>query len=92
MPKYLIERTVPGAGGMNQTQLAELAGASNTVLRDLGSDVQWIHSYVLDDKIFCVFLAKDEDIVREHGRCGGFPIDSVERIAATFEPATAELV
>lgn len=92
MPKYLIERTVPGAGGMTQTQLAELSGASNKVLHDLGPDIQWVHSHVVDDKIFCVYLAKDEDIVREHGSCGGFPVDNIQRIAATIDPVTAELV
>jgi hypothetical protein len=92
MHKYLIERTVPGAGGMDRNQLAELSGASNKVLHDLGTDIQWVHSYVVDDKIYCVYLAEDEDIIREHGRCGGFPVDSVQRIVTTIDPTTAELV
>jgi len=92
MRKYVIERTVPGAGDMSEGQLAELAGASNQVLEDLGTDIQWIHSYVADDKIYCLYAAKDEDIIREHARCGGFPADSVRRVEATIDPTTAELV
>jgi hypothetical protein len=91
MPKYLIERTVPGAGQMGQAALAAIAGKSNSVLRDLGPDVQWVHSYVSDDKITCVYLAADEDIIREHGRCGGFPVDSVYEVRAIIDPATGEL-
>jgi hypothetical protein len=92
MPKYVIERTVPGAGQMDQAALAAIADKSNHVLRDLGPDVQWVHSYVVDDKIFCLYLAKDEDIIREHGRCGGFPVDAVYEVRDTIDPATAELV
>jgi hypothetical protein len=91
MPKYVIERTVPGAGGMDRTALAELAAASNTVLRDLGPDVQWLESYVTDDKITCVYVAKDEAIVREHARCGAFPIDAVLEVRAVIDPTTAEV-
>ena len=92
MPKYVIERTVPGAGQMDAAALAAIAGQSNQVLRDLGPDVQWVHSYVSDDKIFCLYLASGEDIIREHGRCGGFPVDAVYQVQATIDPATAELV
>ena len=75
MPKFVIERTVPGAGQMDPAALAGHRRQSNKVLRDLGPDIQWVHSYVVDDKIFCVYQASDEDIIREHGRCGGFPVD-----------------
>jgi hypothetical protein len=92
MPKYVIERTVPGAGQMDETALAGIAGKSNDVLRDLGPDVQWVHSYVTDDKITCVYLAANEDLIREHGRCGGFPVDAVYKVQAIIDPATAELV
>ena len=91
MPKYLIERTVPGAGQMDRAALAAIAGKSNEVLRDLGPDVQWVHSYVSDDKITCVYVAANEAIVREHGRCGGFPVDAVHEITALIDPVTAEL-
>ena len=90
MPKYLIERTVPGAGQMDRTALAAIAGKSNGVLRDLGPDIQWVQSYVTDDKITCVYLAANEDLVREHGRCGGFPVDAVLEVRAIIDPATAE--
>ena len=79
MPKYVIERTVPGAGQMDAAALAAIAAKSNEVLRDLGPDIQWVHSYVTDDKITCVYLAANESIIREHGRCGGFPVDAVAR-------------
>ncbi len=92
MPKYVIERTVPGAGQMDAAALAAISSTSNTVLRDLGPDIQWIHSYVTDDKITCVYLATDEDIIREHGRCGGFPVDAVHQVRAIIEPLTAEPV
>ena len=92
MPKYVIERTVPGAGQMDQDALAAIAAKSNAVLRDLGPDVQWVESYVSDDKITCVYMAASEDIVREHARCGGFPIDHVLEVRAIIDPTTAELV
>lgn len=91
MPKYVIERTVPGAGQMDAAALAAIAGKSNEVLRDLGPDVQWVESYVSDDKITCVYLAANEEIIREHGRCGGFPVDAVLQVRAVIDPATAEL-
>jgi hypothetical protein len=90
MPKYVIERTVPGAGGMDTAALAGLAAASNAVLRDLGPDVQWLESYVTDDKITCVYVAANEEIVREHARCGNFPIDAVHEVRAVIDPTTAE--
>src|SRR3954468_23489353 len=82
MHKYVIERTVPGAGQMDAAALAAIAGKSNEVLRQLGPDIQWMHSYVTDDKITCVYVAANEEIIREHGRCGGFPVDSVLRVGA----------
>jgi hypothetical protein len=89
MQKYVIERTVPGAGQMDGAALAAITEKSNGVLRDLGSEIQWVHSYVVDDKIFCLYLAEDEDIIREHGRCGGFPVDAVYAVHATIDPSTA---
>jgi hypothetical protein len=90
MPKYLIERTVPGAGQMDEAALAAIAEKSNGVLRDMAPDVQWLHSYVTDDKITCVYVAVDAEHVREHARCGGFPADAVLQIRATIDPVTAE--
>jgi hypothetical protein len=91
MPKYLIERTVAGAGQMDATALATIAKQSNQVIRDLGPDIQWVHSYVTDDKIACVYVAASEEIVREHGRCGGFPVDTVYEVRAVIDPTTAEV-
>jgi hypothetical protein len=92
MRKYVIERTVPGAGGMTDTQLAELSVASNEVLRSLGTDIQWIQSQIVDDKIYCLYAATSEDLIREHARIGGFPADSVRLVKATIDPTTAEKV
>ncbi len=91
MPQYVIERTVPGVGQMSAPDLQQIAAQSNKVLRDLGPDVQWVHSYVVsDDKIFCVYNASGEDIIREHGRCGGFPVDAVHQVSTVINPTTAE--
>lgn len=90
MPKYLIERNVPGAGNMSPTELQRLSAASNAVLQDLGPDIQWVHSYVTDDKLMCVYVARDEDLIREHARCGGFPCDRISRVDAMIEPVTGE--
>jgi Protein of unknown function (DUF4242) len=90
MPKFLIERTVSGVGQMDTAALAAIASQSNTVLHDLGPDIQWIESYVADDKLLCVYVAASEDLVREHGRCGGFPIDSILTIRRVIDPTTAE--
>lgn len=92
MQRYLIERTVAGAGQMDAAGLAAIAGESNKVLRDLGADIQWVLSYVTDDKITCIYLAESEEIVRAHGRCGGFPIDAVLEVRSVMDPTTAELV
>jgi hypothetical protein len=91
MPKYLIERTVPGAGQMDAATLAAISARSNAVLVDLGPEVQWSHSYVTDDKITCVYVAANEDLVREHGRCGGFPVDAIRQVRRVIDPTTAEL-
>ena len=89
MPKYVIERTVPGAGQMDETALRAIAAQSNAVLQELGRAIQWVNSYVSDDKITCVYYAIDEDVIREHGRRGGFPVDAIERVHATIDPTTA---
>jgi len=91
MPKYMIERTVPGAGQMDAAALAAIATKSNEVLRDLGPDIQWVQSYVTDDKITCVYIAANQEIIREHGRCGGFPVDAILEVQEVIDPATADL-
>lgn len=90
MPKYLIERTVPGAGQMDAAARQDIAAKSNGVLRDLGPDIQWIESYVTDDSIRCIYYAANEEIIREHARCGGFPIDAIYELRGMLEPATAD--
>ena len=92
MPKYVIERTVAGAGQMDAAALGAIAAKSNDVLRDLGPDIQWVESYVTDDKITCLYYAANEELVREHGRCGGFPIDSIQELRSVIDPTTAEIV
>jgi len=91
MPKFLIEREIHGAGDMSQQQLQAVSEKSCAVLHNLGPEIQWVHSYVSDDKITCVYVAANEDIIREHGRCGGFPIDAVYEVRAVIDPTSAEL-
>jgi hypothetical protein len=91
MHTYVIERTVPGAGQMDAAALRAIAAQSNEVLAGMGPDIQWVHSYVSDDKITCVYYATSEVAVREHGRCGGFPVDAVLEVRAVINPTTAAL-
>lgn len=90
MPKYLIERNLPGLGTMSPDELAATASASNHVLAEMAPRVQWLHSYVTDDKLYCVYVADDDGTVREHARRGGFPADAVNQIATTIDPTTGE--
>jgi hypothetical protein len=90
MPRYIIERDVPGAGRLGPQQLQALAQKSCAVLKELGSDIQWVESFVTEDKLYCVYLARDEDIIREHARRGGFPANRIARVSAGISPLTAE--
>jgi hypothetical protein len=90
MPKYVIERDLPGAGQLSADQLTGIAQKSCAVLTDLGPSIQWIHSYVTDDKIYCVYIAPDEEMLLTHARRGGFPADVIARVHAIIEPVTAE--
>lgn len=90
MPKYLIEREIPGAGNLSPAELQAIAQKSCGVLSALGPQIQWQQSYVTDDKVYCVYIAQNEDMVREHARQGGFPANRVSRIATIIDPATAE--
>lgn len=90
MPKYLIERELPGAGDLSADELCAISQKSCSVLSGFGGDVQWVHSYVTADKIYCVYLAPTEDLVREHARRGGFPANSVARVTTVIDPTTAE--
>ena len=90
MPKFLIEREVPGAGQLTPVELQSLAKRSVGVLRQLGPEIQWIESYVTGNNLFCVYLAPDEEMVREHGRLGGFPVNKVTQIRTVIDASTAE--
>ncbi len=90
MPKYVIERDLPGAGNLSATELQGIARKSCGVLAELGPKVQWLESYVTQDKIYCVYLAPDENLVREHAKRGGFPADRISRVTAVIDPTTAE--
>jgi hypothetical protein len=90
MPKFVIERGIPGIGGATEAELQGISQKSCGVLRDLGPEVQWVHSYVTGNKIYCVYSADNEALVREHARLGGFPADSVAEVVAIIDPTTAE--
>ena len=90
MPKFVIERGLPGAGKLSAEELQGISAKSNQVLADLGPDIRWLTSYVAEDKIYCVYVAPDEDILFEHARCGGFPADSISRVSAVIDPSTGE--
>jgi len=90
MPRYVIERTVPGVHRLNAEAMKNLAARSNQVLHEMGPDVQWEHSYVAPDKLFCVYRAASEDLVREHAKRGPFPIDRVTQIKTVIDPTTGE--
>jgi hypothetical protein len=90
MPKYIIERTIPGAGQLSATELHAISQRSCGVLRELGPAIQWIESYVTDDKVYCVYLAPSEELVRQHAELGDFPVDSVRRVTHRIDPTTGE--
>ncbi len=90
MPKYVIEREVPGAGSLSPEQLQAISQTSCGVLRKLGPEIQWVHSYVTGDKIYCIYIAPNEQLVREHARQGGFPANSVAEVKSIIDPTTAE--
>jgi hypothetical protein len=90
MPKFIIERQVPGAGNMTADNLKALSKKSREVLCTLGSDIQWIHSYVAGDKIYCIYLAPSADLIREHARLGGFPANTITEISSVIDLSTAE--
>jgi len=90
MPKYLIEREIPGAGNLTHEELQGVSQKSCGVLRDMGPQIQWVQSYVTDDRIYCVYIAPDEEAVRAHASQGGFPANRVSRISSVIDPTTAE--
>jgi hypothetical protein len=90
MPKYVIERELPGAGGLTAADLQGIAQKSCGVLREMGPEVQWVQSFITDDKITCIYIAPDEESVREHARRGGFPANRVMEVRTVIDPTTAE--
>jgi hypothetical protein len=90
MPKYVIEREIPGAGKLSAEELNAISQKSCGVLQKLGPQIQWVHSYVTDDKVYCVYNAPNEEIVREHATQGGFPADRISQVRSIIDPTTAE--
>ena len=90
MPKYVIEREIPNAGKLSAQELQEISQKSCGVLNDMGPKIQWLQSYVTDDKVYCIYIAPDETAVREHAERGGFPADRVSVIRSVIDPTTAE--
>jgi hypothetical protein len=90
MPRFVIERDIPGVGKLTSEQLQGISQKSCSVLRELGPQVQWVHSYVTDDKIYCVYIAPDQAAVRKHAEMGGFPANSISEVRAVIDPTTAE--
>jgi hypothetical protein len=90
MPKYVIEREIAGAGKLGQAELQGISAKSCDVLRGLGPSIQWVESYVTDDKIYCVYIAPDEAMIREHARQGGFPANAVAQVRSIIDPTTSE--
>ena len=90
MPQFVIEREMPGAGKLSPVELQGASQSSCSVLRDLGPEIQWVHSYVTDDKIYCVYRAPSEELIRRHAETAGFPANSIAQVRATIDPTTAE--
>ena len=91
MPKYVIEREIPGAGTLSKEQLQAISQKSCGVLRKLGPQIQWLQSYVADDRIYCVYIAPNEEMVRQHAEQGGFPANRISEVKQVIDPTTAEV-
>lgn len=90
MPKYVIERLIPGAGKLTADELKTISVRSCDVLNQMGPQIQWVHSYVTDDKIYCVYRAPDDELIRKHAETAGFPANSIAQVRAVIDPTTAE--
>jgi hypothetical protein len=90
MPEFVIERAMPGVGSLAAAQLKAASQTSCSVLRELGPDIQWVHSYVTDDKLYCIYRAPGEEMIRRHAEKGGFPASSIARVRTVIDPTTAE--
>jgi hypothetical protein len=92
MPKFIIERPLPGVGSLSSDELKGISATSCDVLRAMGPSIQWVESYVTDDKIYCVYNAESEELIREHAKRGGFPAESVSQVRSRIDPTTADPV
>jgi hypothetical protein len=90
MPQYVIEREMPGVGSLSPADLKHASQSSCSAIRDLGPQIQWVHSYVTDNKIYCIYRAPNEDLIREHAQLGGFPANKISQVRSTIDPTTAE--
>jgi hypothetical protein len=90
MPKYIIEREIPGAGKLSAAELQGISQKSCTVLKSMGPQIQWVESYVTGDKVYCVYIAPNEDAIREHAARGGFPANKISEVKRIIDPTTAE--
>ena len=90
MPKFIIERNIPGAGDLSADELRSISQESCGVLQSMGPRIQWVESYVTAEKLYCVYVAPDDELIREHARRGGFPADSIAAVRAVIDPTTAE--
>lgn len=90
MPKYVIEREIPGAGNLSPQELQSVSQTSCNVLRKMGPDIQWVQSYVTGDKVYCIYIAPNEEMIKEHALEGGFPANSISEIKTTIDPTTSE--
>ena len=90
MPKFLIEREIPGAGDLSAEDLQDISQKSCGILKNMGPQIQWVESYVMDDKVYCVYIAPDEEMIRAHAQQGGFPANRISEIKSVIDPTTAE--
>ena len=90
MPKYVIEREIPGAGNLSQEELKGISQTSNGVLLEMGPDIQWVESFVTTDKIYCVYIAKNEELLKEHAKRGGFPANCISEVKNMIDPTKSE--
>lgn len=89
MPKFIIERDIPSVGSFSDEQLKKISQNSCSILRQLGPDIQWVESYVTPERVYCVYIAENEDIIRKHAEAGGFPVDRISEVKSIIDPTTA---
>jgi Nickel responsive protein SCO4226-like len=90
VPKFVIERDMPGVGSLSPEELRAASQKSNKVIAELGPEIRWLTSYVTDDKLYCVYVAPDADIIEEHARCGGFPANRISMVSSVIDPSTGD--